>query len=127
MMEHLSDTLDSFAKWFSNCVLCNSRVLWRIPHGVPVGEILRLIWRGSQLPPPHMPLPSSHPHLPFHQNNFAFISFMYWCSPFGLILKTYIATNNLKIKALGMVALGIEYKKPSSEIYLKVNDLERFT
>lgn len=63
-MEHLPDTLDSFAKWFSNCVLCDSRVLWRIPHGVPIGERLWLIWRGSQLPPPHMPLPSPHPTFP---------------------------------------------------------------
>lgn len=54
---------------------------------------------------------------------------MYWPSPLSFVRKSYIATNNnFKIKALGMVALGMVYKKPSSkEIYLKVNDLKSFT
>lgn len=49
-----------------------------------------------------LPSPSVH----FNQNNSAFIGSVYWPSAFSL--ESYIATNNnFKIKALGMVALGI--------------------
>lgn len=50
-------------KAVSNCVLWNPSVLWRISHGIPLGERLWLIWRSSQLSPPHTRLPS--PPLPF--------------------------------------------------------------
>lgn len=69
---------------FKLCSLESQCSLEDLPWDSPWGKVMVNMKELSAVSPSHTSsLPS--PPLPFNQNNSAFIAFMYWPSPFGLV------------------------------------------